>query len=132
MTDTTVHDYEAGDVRPGPWGNAALGAPGPLQPSQIPPTSDGTMNAWQTSVESRLGTVNQKVDDHLKWILVAFATGFVLLGGLVINRTDGLSDKISKLSQDIAVAQVRTEVLSQKATTVSPSDPPTKGVAPSS
>jgi hypothetical protein len=54
-----------------------------------PGGTSGGMEPWQPA----LNRLEDKVDTHLKWLLIAFASGFVLLGGLIINRTDAVLDR---------------------------------------
>lgn len=44
----------------------------------------------------------------LKYILAAFAAGFVLLAGLIIQRTDALDDRIDALA--VQVTEIETEL----------------------
>lgn len=69
-------------------------------------TSDG-MGPWEQSVEGRLTALGDKIDSLQRWLLVAFAAGFVALGGLILNRTDVLSDKIGSLGQDVATVKAQ-------------------------
>ena len=52
-------------------------------------TSDG--------MEARLQRLDDKIDNRFFWLLGIFGAGFVLLGGLILNSTDRLSDKIDAL-----------------------------------
>ena len=47
-------------------------------------------------------TLGGKIDAQLKWVLIAFASGFVLLAGLVINRTDSVREALSAKSDAIS------------------------------
>ena len=62
----------------------------PLKSGDGGDTFDG-MDAWQQSTEQRLNNLDGRLDSHLKWLLFAFAAGFVILAGLIVNRTDSLS-----------------------------------------
>lgn len=72
------------------------------------------MDAWQESVEGRLGSLGTKIDGQLKWLLIAFASGFILLGGLILNRTDALAEKIGAVSAQVAQVKTDTAVLAAR------------------
>lgn len=80
-------------------------------------TSDG-MDPWQQSVETRLGALEGKLDNHLKWLLIAFAGGFIALGGLVLNRSDGLSGKMDQVNERIG--DLRADLAALRATSAPP------------
>lgn len=69
----------------------------------------------EQSVETRLGKLGDKVDRHLVYLLGAFAAGFILLAGLVLNRTDDvrrdLDNKFTAISQQISGVQTDVAVL---------------------
>lgn len=71
------------------------------------------MSPWEQSVESRLAEVNTRLDNQLKWLLIAFAAGFVALAGLILNRTDALSAKAEAISQQ--VGELKSDVAVLKA-----------------
>lgn len=77
--------------------------------------NSGGMDAWQTSVESRLGQLHddigglgKKVDGHFVFLLSAFAGGFLFLLGAgttayfrLDGKMDGLVTKIDALTTAI-------------------------------
>lgn len=86
----------------------------------MPPTPpdakyDG-MDPWQTSVETRLGqlhgsveklgekidakttAIESKIDSNFKWLIGAYALGFVALAGMMISGYLLLADKIGSLA----------------------------------
>jgi hypothetical protein len=70
------------------------------------------MTPWQQSVESRLTALDSKLDNHLKWLLIAFAGGFLVLGGLILQQTASLSQKVEGVGSqvsDLRVAIARQE-----------------------
>lgn len=82
----------------------------PPQPPLKHGDGDGTsggMDAWQQSTEQRLNNLDGRLDSHLKWLLLAFAAGFIVLAGLVVNRTDSLSVNLGSKIEAVG-AQVST------------------------
>ncbi len=77
----------------------------------------GGMDAWQQSVETRLAALGSKIDSQSKWLLGAYAAGFVLLAGLIVNRTDATNDRLSAKIDAVAaqVADVKADVAGLKA-----------------
>ena len=81
--------------------------------------TSGPMDPWQTSVESRLGQlhtdINQvrtdlssdigklstRVDSGFRWLIGAYASGFVMMAGFVIGAYLLTSGKIEKLGDGI-------------------------------
>jgi hypothetical protein len=63
------------------------------------------MDGWQQSVEDRLGRLDDRLDSHLKWLLLAFSAGFLVLAGLIIQQTSTLAAKIDGVSRDVSAVQ---------------------------
>lgn len=85
------------------------------------------MDAWQQSVEGRLQSLSDKIDSQLKWLLIAFASGFIVLAGLLINRADVLRDLISsKAEASIQSAAQTNERLARVEATMSERGVPPK------
>jgi len=89
----------------------------PLPKSAGGGTSDG-MDPWQTSVEGRLGRIEDKLDGQFKWslgafgggfafLLVAFATGFLVLSAKLDNGFDKIGSKIDTLAAQVAQSNER-------------------------
>lgn len=86
----------------------------------------GGQDAWQQSVEERIRRLDDKIDKTMLWVLGAFAAGFIVLGGLVLNRTDALSAKI-EASNDRLSGQI-TELrvtYAERPKASAPTSPPT-------
>ena len=70
---------------------------------------------WPTSIENRVEGLRGKVDAHLLWVLGAFGAGFLLLAGLIVNRTDALTKdlgaKIEAVGQQVATVKTDVEVM---------------------
>ena len=78
------------------------------------------MDAWRKSIEGRLEKLEERIDKVLLYTLGAFAAGFVVLGGLILNRTDAaveklsarietVSEKVSATQADVAVLKARSD-----------------------
>ena len=85
----------------------------PLQEGGGGGTSGG-MDAWQQSVETRLGALGTKLDEQLKWLLIAFAGGFVVLAGLMLGCTIWLSGHVDALGGQIGEMKTAIAVLQSK------------------
>lgn len=85
--------------------------------------TSGGMDAWQQSVETRLGDLStdirdlgKKVDGLIIWIVGAIAAGFLVVLGLINAKADQVSAKLDALtaqaaqvSERVAKVEVATE-----------------------
>lgn len=45
-------------------------------------------------LDRRIDDLDRKLDNRFMWLLAAFAAGFMALGGLILNRTDAISERL--------------------------------------
>lgn len=71
--------------------------------------TSGGMDAWQQSVETRLGDLStdirdlgKKVDGLTMWIVGAIATGFLVVLGLINAKADQVTAKLDLLTAQTA------------------------------
>ncbi len=109
------------------FGPVGMGQAGPLQGGGGGGTSDDM--SWQASIEGRVEGLRAKVDAHLLWVLGVFGAGFLLLAGLIVNRTDAITKELGAKIEGVGqqVGTVKTDVEVLKATRPEPVNPAPRG-----
>ena len=85
---------------------------GPWSRSRSTPGGAAMSERRVDDLEKRVDDLDRKLDNRFMWLLAAFAAGCLALGGLILNRTDAINDKlgakIDAVSQRLSDLSERT------------------------
>lgn len=82
----------------------------------------GDLDRRMGDLERRVDDLDRKLDNRFMWLLAAFAAGFMALGGLILNRTDTVNERLAakidavseRLATKIDAVDVRVSTLSER------------------